>query len=135
MHSVPGLRSFVPLRLLADLPVPACCAWLQAYSGQLGGDPIVHSHLSALYDTLLEQNLIRWGGRRRGAGEKECSRAGASQLLCQLLRQVAGSCTLALALALLVPASAACAPAPLLPCSLHPRCTPPARPPARLPAG
>lgn len=33
---------------------------LQSYSEQLGGDPIVHAHLSALYDTLLEQNLIRW---------------------------------------------------------------------------
>ncbi|KAI7843382.1 hypothetical protein COHA_002980 [Chlorella ohadii] len=32
---------------------------LQSYSEQLGGDPIVHAHLSALYDTLLEQNLIR----------------------------------------------------------------------------
>jgi len=32
----------------------------QSYSEQLGGDPIVHAHLSALYDTLLEQNLIRW---------------------------------------------------------------------------
>ncbi|GAB4819896.1 hypothetical protein N2152v2_006942 [Parachlorella kessleri] len=34
-------------------------AALQDFSAQLGGDPIVHSHLSALYDTLLEQNLIR----------------------------------------------------------------------------
>jgi 26S proteasome regulatory subunit N6 len=32
----------------------------QSYAKQLGDDPIVHSHLSALYDTLLEQNLIRW---------------------------------------------------------------------------
>ncbi|EFN51744.1 hypothetical protein CHLNCDRAFT_56351 [Chlorella variabilis] len=34
-------------------------ATLQSYSGQLSDDPIVHTHLSALYDTLLEQNLIR----------------------------------------------------------------------------
>ncbi|PSC67714.1 26S proteasome non-ATPase regulatory subunit 11-like protein [Micractinium conductrix] len=34
-------------------------ATLQSYSAQLTDDPIVHAHLSALYDTLLEQNLIR----------------------------------------------------------------------------
>ncbi|KAL4854038.1 26S proteasome non-ATPase regulatory subunit 11 [Chlorella vulgaris] len=34
-------------------------ATLQSYSRQLSDDPIVHSHLSALYDTLLEQNLVR----------------------------------------------------------------------------
>lgn len=28
---------------------------LQSYAPQLGEDPIVHTHLSALYDTLLEQ--------------------------------------------------------------------------------
>lgn len=38
-------------RLLLSLP--------QSFSAQLGGDPIVHSHLSALYDTMLEQNLLR----------------------------------------------------------------------------
>ena len=32
---------------------------LDSYGPQLAGDPIVHSHLSQLYDTLLEQNLIR----------------------------------------------------------------------------
>ncbi|KAL4433751.1 hypothetical protein ABPG75_000192 [Micractinium tetrahymenae] len=34
-------------------------ATLQSFSAQLGGDPIVHAHLNALYDTLLEQNLLR----------------------------------------------------------------------------
>lgn len=34
-------------------------ATLQSFSAQLGEDPIVHAHLSALYDTLLEQNLLR----------------------------------------------------------------------------
>ena len=29
------------------------------HAEQLVEDPVVHSHLSALYDTLLEQNLIR----------------------------------------------------------------------------
>lgn len=32
---------------------------LQAHAQQLVEDPVVHTHLSALYDTLLEQNLIR----------------------------------------------------------------------------
>lgn len=34
-------------------------AALRAYKAQLEGDPIVHRHLSSLYDTLLEQNLCR----------------------------------------------------------------------------
>ncbi|KAI9296870.1 PCI-domain-containing protein, partial [Neoconidiobolus thromboides FSU 785] len=29
------------------------------YKNELKGDPIIHSHLHALYDTLLEQNLVR----------------------------------------------------------------------------
>ncbi|KAH9295516.1 hypothetical protein KI387_039104 [Taxus chinensis] len=32
---------------------------LRTYQAQLGEDPIVHRHLSSLYDTLLEQNLCR----------------------------------------------------------------------------
>ena len=32
---------------------------LQVHAEQLVEDPVVHTHLSALYDTLLEQNLIR----------------------------------------------------------------------------
>lgn len=32
---------------------------LEKYKDQLIGDPVVHSHLSVLYDTLLEQNLSR----------------------------------------------------------------------------
>ncbi|KAH7290888.1 hypothetical protein KP509_30G068200 [Ceratopteris richardii] len=32
---------------------------LSTYKDQLGEDPIVHRHLSSLYDTLLEQNLCR----------------------------------------------------------------------------
>jgi 26S proteasome regulatory subunit N6 len=32
---------------------------LQHYKAQLEEDPIVHRHLSSLYDTLLEQNLCR----------------------------------------------------------------------------
>ncbi|KAF5743406.1 hypothetical protein HS088_TW09G01475 [Tripterygium wilfordii] len=32
---------------------------LRDYKGQLEEDPIVHRHLSSLYDTLLEQNLCR----------------------------------------------------------------------------
>lgn len=32
---------------------------LQVHAEQLVQDPVVHTHLSALYDTLLEQNLIR----------------------------------------------------------------------------
>ncbi|KDP24695.1 hypothetical protein JCGZ_26470 [Jatropha curcas] len=32
---------------------------LQRYNAQLEEDPIVHRHLSSLYDTLLEQNLCR----------------------------------------------------------------------------
>lgn len=34
-------------------------ARLQSYFIQLTDDPVVHNHLSALYDTLLEQNLLR----------------------------------------------------------------------------
>lgn len=34
-------------------------AALDSYREQLSEDPIVHAHLSALYDTLLEQNLVR----------------------------------------------------------------------------
>lgn len=45
----------------------------QSYSGQLSDDPIVHTHLSALYDTLLEQNLIRCGtGSRTASYEPNC---------------------------------------------------------------
>ena len=32
---------------------------LKVHNEQLVEDPVVHTHLSALYDTLLEQNLIR----------------------------------------------------------------------------
>ena len=32
---------------------------LKVHAEQLVDDPVVHTHLSALYDTLLEQNLIR----------------------------------------------------------------------------
>ncbi|KAI5056839.1 hypothetical protein GOP47_0028657 [Adiantum capillus-veneris] len=32
---------------------------LSTYEDQLGEDPIVHRHISSLYDTLLEQNLCR----------------------------------------------------------------------------
>jgi len=32
---------------------------LDKYKEQLAGDPVVHSHLSVLYDTLMEQNLCR----------------------------------------------------------------------------
>lgn len=34
-------------------------AALKVHNEQLVQDPVVHTHLSALYDTLLEQNLIR----------------------------------------------------------------------------
>ena len=32
---------------------------LKSHTSQLSGDPIIHSHLSALYDTMLEQNICR----------------------------------------------------------------------------
>lgn len=32
---------------------------LTNYNAQLVADPVVHNHLSSLYDTLLEQNLCR----------------------------------------------------------------------------
>ena len=32
------------------------CGWLEI---ELSDDPIIRNHLSALYDTLLEQNLVR----------------------------------------------------------------------------
>ena len=41
-------------RSLADFQ-----AALDSHKAQLGDDPIVHFHLSALYDTLLEGNLAR----------------------------------------------------------------------------
>lgn len=34
------------------------CLWSFSYT-ELSSDPIVRSHLSALYDSLLEQNLMR----------------------------------------------------------------------------
>lgn len=34
-------------------------ACLDSYKQQLVGDPIIHTHLTALYGTLLEQNLVR----------------------------------------------------------------------------
>ncbi len=43
-----------------------CClrlgsqAVLEQYPQELVEDPLINSHLSALYDTLLEQNLVRW---------------------------------------------------------------------------
>jgi hypothetical protein len=33
---------------------------LNQYSDELAGDTIINHHLSALYDTLLEQNLVSW---------------------------------------------------------------------------
>lgn len=32
---------------------------LKDYKQELSDDPIIRNHLSALYDTLLEQNLVR----------------------------------------------------------------------------
>lgn len=32
---------------------------MSSYKAQLEGDPIVHTHLTSLYGTLLEQNLVR----------------------------------------------------------------------------
>lgn len=32
---------------------------LKSHTSQLSGDPIIHSHLSELYDTMLEQNICR----------------------------------------------------------------------------
>ena len=46
---------------------PTTAVPLQSYRGQLGEDPIVHSHLSALYDTLLQQNLLRCGAAAAAA--------------------------------------------------------------------
>ncbi|WFD43457.1 26S proteasome regulatory subunit rpn6 [Malassezia psittaci] len=43
----------------ADRSLQAFEATLQEYKDELSSDPIVRSHLSALYDTLLEQNLLR----------------------------------------------------------------------------
>ena len=43
-------------------PGPRLClaqAALQEHKAQLVGDAVVHTHLAALYDTLLEQNLVR----------------------------------------------------------------------------
>lgn len=34
-------------------------AALEAHREQLAGDPVVHTHLQALYGTLMEQNLAR----------------------------------------------------------------------------
>lgn len=41
---------------------------LKAHTAQLVDDAIVHAHLTALYDTLLEQNLVRSWGAARGLG-------------------------------------------------------------------
>lgn len=41
-------------RSLADFEVA-----LKDYKQELSDDPIIRNHLSALYDTLLEQNLVR----------------------------------------------------------------------------
>lgn len=47
-------------RAPAPLPYPPTPqAVLQQYKSQLVDDAIIHFHLSALYDTLLEQNLVR----------------------------------------------------------------------------
>ena len=32
---------------------------LEKHKAQLSDDPIIRTHLAALYDTLLEQNLVR----------------------------------------------------------------------------
>ena len=40
-------------------PVQGFQEALKEHEEQLVKDPVVHTHLSALYDTLLEQNLIR----------------------------------------------------------------------------
>ena len=42
-----------------DRSLQAFQAALEAYAPQLAEDPIVHSHLSELYDTMLQQNLTR----------------------------------------------------------------------------
>jgi hypothetical protein len=41
---------------------------LQSYPEELVDDAIVHSHLTALYGTLLEQNLVRRGALAQGLG-------------------------------------------------------------------
>jgi hypothetical protein len=45
------------------------CAALQAvlsqYKDELVDDPLINSHLSSLYDTLLEQNLVSSHGCNR----------------------------------------------------------------------
>jgi len=33
---------------------------LNQFADELAGDTIINHHLSALYDTLLEQNLVSW---------------------------------------------------------------------------
>ncbi|WFD01692.1 26S proteasome regulatory subunit rpn6 [Malassezia obtusa] len=43
----------------ADRSLQAFEATLRQYKDELSSDPIVRSHLSALYDSLLEQNLLR----------------------------------------------------------------------------
>ena len=43
---------------------------LEAYAPQLADDPIVHSHLSELYNTMLQQNLTRWDGWGWAGGEQ-----------------------------------------------------------------
>ena len=48
-------------RLASDVCAIHMCmqGLLQQYKAQLVDDPIVHTHLSELYDRLLEQNLLR----------------------------------------------------------------------------
>lgn len=44
---------------LSLLPIPRAIADTLCESPELSDDPIVRTHLASLYDTLLEQNLVR----------------------------------------------------------------------------
>lgn len=52
------LQAMGAVRIMPSRPVILQVA-LEAHKVELVEDPIVHAHLSELYDTLLEQNLCR----------------------------------------------------------------------------
>jgi len=54
MASIPHPATHAPALFVQDFEEA-----LKSYNAQLSEDPIISRHLAALYDSLLEQNLLR----------------------------------------------------------------------------
>lgn len=57
LHNLPELHRMIVTSTLFVLN--SLQEVLSSYNAELVGDALIASHLNALYDTLLEQNLVR----------------------------------------------------------------------------